>query len=214
MRPQYTIVEGTPAAPLDLEAITDHLRVDSTDDLAYINSLVAVAREYVDSVTGKSSLAVTWKVIAESWQDLFDDAPKRGVSFIDPRLGLSDIVGSDYVIPLHRSPLVSVASIKYYAPDDAAQTTLATSAYRVVTAAEPGLVQLVASPPSVDDRVDAIEIQFTAGSTPTNVQRHAINLMVAHLYENRVPVNVGNIVNEVPFSLRALITNQKTGGWF
>ncbi len=33
----------------------------------------------------------------------------------------------------------------------------------------------------------------------------AIMMMVGHWYENREPVNIGNIVNEVPFSFRFLL---------
>jgi len=39
--------------------------------------------------------------------------------------------------------------------------------------------------------------------------RAAIKLMVAHLYENREPVNIGNIVNEVPMGVEALISMRR-----
>lgn len=213
MRPQYSIVTDVSTEPVDYDAAAAHLRVDSTDDTDYINGLVSVAREYVDSLTGRMSAAITWKVIAERWQDLFDDAVE--VSWIDPRYGLTGLAGSSYVIPLHRSPLVSVSSIKYYAPDADSLSTLSTDNYRVVTGAEPGIVQLTESPPEVDDRVDAIEIQFVAGASAstTEVQKQAIKLMVAHLYENRMHVAFASC-QELSHSLQSLIVNQKKGGWF
>ena len=212
MRPQYSIVTGVSTEPVAYADAAAHLRVDSTDDTDYINGLVSVAREYVDSLTNRMSAAVTWKLTAELWSDLFIQRMDE-VRWIDPRYGLTGVSGSGYVIPLRKTPLVSVSSIKYYAPDEDTLTTLDPSKYRVVTAAEPGLIQLTESPPDVDDRVDAIEIQFVSGSAATEVQKHAIKLMVAHLYENRMPVAFASC-EELPFSLRALITNQKTGGWF
>lgn len=210
-RPQYSIVENVLTEPVSYTDAAAHLRVDSTDDTDYINALVSVAREYVDSLTGRVSATMTWKVIAENWSDLFED--RTEISWIDPRYGLTGIQTSDYVIPLHKSPLSSVSSVKYYAPDEASLTTLSTSLYRVITAAEPGLIQLTQSPPAVDDRADAIEIRFVTANAPTEVQKHAIKLMVAHLYEQRAPIAFSSF-QELPFSLRALITNQKTGGWF
>lgn len=43
-----------------------------------------------------------------------------------------------------------------------------------------------------------------AGLVPGGI-RAAVLLLVAHLYENREAVNVGNIVNEMPFGVRALL---------
>jgi hypothetical protein len=84
----------------------------------------------------------------------------------------------------------------------------------VVTAAEPGIVQLVDSPPSVDDRADAIEIVFTAGDEDADaMHKHAIKMMVAQLYENRMPVAFASC-SKIPFTLEDLLTAQRVGGWF
>jgi hypothetical protein len=80
------------------------------------------------------------------------------------------------------------------------------------------MVQFVIDLPTVEDRVDAIQITFTAGQTVMSAvtpgQRHAVQLLTAHLYENRVPIVIGNITAELPYSLKALIEQQKIGGWF
>ena len=61
------------------------------------------------------------------------------------------------------------------------------------------------------------KIEFTAGVTspaavsPTLI--HAVRLLVAHFYELRTPVNVGNIVNDIPFGLRHLLESQRVSGW-
>lgn len=213
MRPQYTIVTDVATEPVSYADAAAHLRVDSTDDQTYIEALVAVSREYVDQLTGRVSAAMTWKLTAPSWESIFEQVDAHAVSVIDPRKGLLSWIGSDYVIPLRRTPLVSVSSVKYYAPDAVALTTMSASAYRVVTAAEPGLIQLVDAPPSVDDRVDAIQIEFVAGAAASELQKHAIKLMVANLYENRMPVAFTSC-QEIEHTLGALLNLLKKGGWF
>jgi len=211
MRPQYSITQGPAAEPVTYDEAAEHLRVDSADDVAYINGLVSVAREYVDSVTNRSSTQTTWKITAPSWESLFTDTA-GSLDCFDPLKGL--VVGQLYVIPLQRSPLISVTSVKYYAPDAASLTTMDTADYRVITAAEPGIVQIKESPPSVDDRADAIEIEFVAGSNvPGPMHRHAVKLLVAQLYENRMPVAFASC-KEIPFTLDTLLTAQRVGGWF
>ena len=117
-------------------------------------------------------------------------------------------------IPLRRTPLVSVSSVQYYAPDEDTLTTLDPSEYRVITTTEPGRIELVDSPPDNDCRGDAVQIEFVAGvsANTSATQKHAIKLLVAHLYEQRAPVAFSSC-EEIPFTLRALIENQKVGGF-
>lgn len=203
----------TPVSYVDAAA---HVRLDSNDDADYVEGLVAVAREYVDSLTNRQSTATEWRLTADSWEALFDSRsePDDTRFHLDPRRGVAHQIHDGYVFPIKRVPLVSIDSIQYVASGDDTFTTLAAADYRVVTATEPGLVQLKSAPPSLAVRPDAIDIRFTAGAATTEVQKHAIKLMVAHLYENRAPINVGNIVSEIPESMRQLIVNSKTGGWF
>jgi uncharacterized phiE125 gp8 family phage protein len=206
MRPQYSTLTTPAAEPLTMSQAAAHLRVDSTDDTAYIGDLVAVAREYFDSMTGRSSAVIQYLLVASRWQDLFDQTPSDTVTSI-PR--------DAYAIPLYRTPLLTVDSIKYYAPDATTLTTMPTTDYRVVTTSQPGMIQLVNDAPEIDDRLDAIQITFTAGTDcPSAMSKHAIRMLVAHFYENRTPINIGNIVSEIPFTLKAIIDNQRVRGNF
>ena len=36
-------------------------------------------------------------------------------------------------------------------------------------------------------------------------------MLIAHWYENRATVNVGNITSELPFAVNALISNHRRG---
>ena len=197
MRPQYSLTLAPDTEPVNIDQLTDHLRVDSSDDIATIEGLISVAREYVDSVTGRVSSVSGWRLIAPTWQSLSGPCQVGEIS-------------------LYRTPLVSVESISYYAPDAETLTVMSADDYRVITAAEPGLIQIHGDLPDVDDRPDAIQIEFTAGySNPTlapAVLRHAIKMVVAHLYENRLPVAFASC-SEIPLGTSMLIENQKIGGW-
>jgi hypothetical protein len=214
MRPQYSIVTQPASEPITYAQAADHLRVDSTADVQYITDLIPVAREYVDSITGRASSQTTFKVIAGSWQDLFEATSPDGESYLDPRYGTTARISGQQVIPLWRTPLISVSNVKYYAPDAASLTTMSSALYNVVTSAEPGRIHIPDSLPAVDDRIDAIQITFVAGNaSPPAVSRHCVKMLVAHLYENRMPVAFASC-NEIPYTLKDLITNQKTGGFF
>ena len=195
MRPQYTITRQPSFEPITLAQASEHLRVDSTDDITYLEDLIPVAREFVDSITGRASISTGYKLIAESWDSLMQVSGR---------------------ILLYRTPLVSVASVKYYAPDATTQTTLATTEYRAITGSEPGMIHLHGTTPDIDDRPDAIEILFTAGhesmSDVAAIQRHLIKMVIGHLYENRLPVAFSSC-NEIPYTIKDMIGLQRVGGW-
>lgn len=212
MRPQYSIAVQPTNEPITLAQASDHLRVDSTDDQAYISDLIPVAREYFDAVTGRSSAPISYLLTAETWEDLFD--PNRSQRRDIIRESWQAGMFNNYAIPIFRTPLVSVESVKYYAPNATQLTTMSAADYRVVTGAEPGRIQLVSSPPAISDRVDAIQITFTAGDLcPPAMSRHAIKMLVANFYEQRVPIAFAS-ATEIPYTLRALIETQKVGGNF
>ena len=200
MRPQYSITLQPASEPISYDSASDHLRVDSAQDIAYIEGLISVAREYVESVTGRATVETSFKLVCNSWQSLF-------------QTGENSLT---YLIPIFRTPLISVESVKYYAPDASSLTTMSESDYRVITTTEPGMIQVTGEIPSVEDRPDAIQIEFTAGhESATDIPAtlcHATKMLVAHLYENRLPVAFASC-NEIPYTMRALIENNKIGGW-
>ena len=205
MRPQYTPLTSPAAEPISVQQACDHLRIDSNDDLAYIGDLIPVAREYFDSMTGRASAEIQYQLTASTWADLFDQTPTEALKSV-PR--------DKYSILLFRTPLVSVESVKYYAQGATVLTTMSANDYRVVTTAQPGILQLIVDPPAIEDRVDAIQITFTAGNDcPPAMSKHAIRMLTAHFYEQRTPVAFTSVA-EIPFTLRAIIDNQRIRGHF
>jgi uncharacterized phiE125 gp8 family phage protein len=111
---------------------------------------------------------------------------------------------------LPHAPLQSVQSIKYYDTNGTLQTFSASN-YDIDTRHQPGKVVLDddAEWPEVDERPNAIVIAYTAGyGTPSQVPsalRVAMRFIVSHWYENRVHVNIGNIVNPIPDTVETLL---------
>lgn len=197
---QYSIATAPTSEPVSFDEMADHLRLIGDDDEGYVTGLISVAREYIESVTGRATMSATYRVVAPTWDDLRNTMER---------------------IPLFRTPLVSITSIKYYPPVTATRTTWSSANYYAITATSPGQVFIPSSvslPDVEEERPDAIEILFVAGhSTVAEVppmMRHAIKLMAAHLYENRSPYITGTIVNAMPMTLTSLIQNQRIGGNF
>lgn len=196
MRPQYSITTPPASEPISTDKAAEHVRVDSADDIEYLAALITVAREYAEAVTGRTALTTAHRVVAPSWAAFG--------------------IASDQSISLFRTPLVSVQAVKYYAPDAATITTMDTGDYRAITTTEPGILQITGDLPAVDCRPDAIQIEFTSGVATSALvpatMRHAIKMLVAHYYEQRVPIAFATST-EIPFGLRVLLEHQKIGGW-
>lgn len=205
MRPQYSITTQPVTEPITLAQASEHLRVDSEADQELIEALISTAREYADSVTGRVSSASGWKLIAGTWDSLRDN----------PWNNLGEYSGA-ITIPIFRTPLVSVASVKYIASGATSTTTMSTGDYTVITASEPGMILITGTLPALADRPDAIQIEFTAGyASPYDVpamHRHAIKVLVANFYEQRSSIAFGQSY-EIPHVCNVLLSNQKIGGW-
>lgn len=179
--------------PVTAEEAMAYLRVDNADEKADIEALITVARGMVEDFTGRALMTQTWKLTLDDWPG--------------------------DTIELARSPLASVTSVKYYPASGAAQATLSAATYHALTGPTPGQIVLKDGEtwPDLAVRPDAIEVIFVAGNATAEavpaILRHAVLFAVAHLYENRTPVNIGNIVNELPFSLKHMLESYRVGGW-
>jgi uncharacterized phiE125 gp8 family phage protein len=197
--PSYTVTVQPTAEPISVADLNAHARVDGTDELLLVQGYISAAREFIEGQTGRAFMTQT--------------LTKTSSRFVDPR---DDCYGR--ISFLERTPLASVVSVKYYDENDV-QQTLATTVYDVVTSAAPGFIYLKSgqSWPTLYDRPDAVEVTFTAGASSASAVpptlRHAIALLASHLYEHRQPVNVGNIINELPYNLRSFIESNRVGGW-
>jgi uncharacterized phiE125 gp8 family phage protein len=128
---------------------------------------------------------------------------------------------TDGEITLPRSPWIAVSSITYTDAAGATQT-LSASAYNAFSVNGIGRVILKASqswPSTLGDGALDVDVNFTAGygAAAANIPRalvHACLLQCSHMYDNRASVNIGNIVTEIPMTVRRLIVQYQDGGYW
>lgn len=94
---------GDPVAePVTLAEVKEALRIDGTDEDAYLSTLISAAREYVENHTHLALTYSRWKFTLDGWPDGGEpiELPKRPLVVIAPP-------GNDADPLEKRSPLVS-----------------------------------------------------------------------------------------------------------
>jgi uncharacterized phiE125 gp8 family phage protein len=173
---------GEVGAAITVAQAKEHLRITHSDDDTYIEAITLAASEWCEEFQRR--------VYVE----------REIVDYLD---------GFPQIIRPRKSPLVSVTTLKYYDADDNLQT-LAAADYEVDIITEPGRITEVynTSWPATRDKVNAVILTYQAGyaaraDIPEEI-KHAVKLMVGHLYENRESVTPLNM-NYLPLGTQALL---------
>jgi uncharacterized phiE125 gp8 family phage protein len=192
-----TLVTAPTLDPVSLAEAKAHCRVTTTDEDGLLAGYILAARQHAEQYTRRAFITQTWALtLDEDWPQC-----------VERRNATRDRI----VLP--RPPAISVTSIAYTDLDGASQT-LAADQYRLVKldtgehAIDPAYNVYW---PSVRNQSATITVTFVAGygSSPGSIPepiRQAMLLLIGHWYENRETVNVGNIVNEMPFATAALLS--------
>lgn len=152
--------DGTEA--LNLAEVKAHLRVDHNDEDALIELYISAARETAEARTGRAITVNTYRMAL----DCFPDS----------------------AIELDYPKLISVQSVKYF--DEAGvQQTINSADYVLDTVSQPGWVNPAPGltwPKTQEDRINAVEIEYTAGYTvvPKPLKVWML-LAITDLYERR-----------------------------
>ena len=159
------LIPVTPAAPIvTLDECKDHLRLDHTDDDAYVTALISAATTAAQERLGRTLGIMTW----------------------DYRLDSAGIYwGGDIRLPM--PPLLEVVSVTYVDLDDATQA-YAPANYRAFGIGGRGGIRLAggAAWPSVRQGPEAVTIRYRAGyDTVPEPIRQAIKLLIGQLYAQR-----------------------------
>lgn len=176
-------------APPALEPVTTselkaYLRVSDTSEDALLGTLITVARQSVEMQTRRPLITQTLTATFADWEE---------------------------ELPLPVGNALAISSVKY--KDEAnVEQTLAAANYFLLNAEQPGRVVFVDTfaEPNTYARSDAIAVAFTAGYGPAvsdvpEALKLAIKMLAAYWFEQRLPVNVGNIVNKMPLHVEALL---------
>jgi uncharacterized phiE125 gp8 family phage protein len=193
--PAQRIVQSTAPTTeaIALEELKVHLRIDTNDEDAYIESRLRAAVQYYETATGRALMPRTYTATLDDWP-------------WDGRL----------IFPY--PPLISVTSVKY-TDSDGVTLTFAASNYTVDVAMRPGRLVLssLSTWPSVTlADINGVEVIWTAGYTELpDMDRSALLLLAAHLYENREAVTIAQGISVVntPLAFESMLLADREH-WF
>jgi uncharacterized phiE125 gp8 family phage protein len=181
-----TLTTAPTIEPVTLDEARLWLRLDAHDEDDTVTNLVRAARNYVETVSGRSLITQTW-----TWtMDGFTDALYCPVS-----------------------PVSAVSSIKYYDSNNALQT-LSAATYEYDLHEDIAVIEPVSSStwPSTYTRIDAVAVALVAGygATPNTVPeeaRTAIKMLVAHWFTRRDALVIGTISKEMEIGVARLLSH-------
>jgi uncharacterized phiE125 gp8 family phage protein len=157
------------AEPLTLDEAKAHLRVDGTEEDAYISALITAAREMVENYTNRQLMEATFE-------------------------GICDDLGD---ITLPKPPFRELISIQYTTSGDVL-ATLAAENHTYLEGSEPAVVK-VKKPQDYKEAENGVKVTFKAGYTTVPASlKAAMQLLVGHLYENREEVTMAVTANQLP----------------
>lgn len=192
-----TRVTGPAVEPLTIAEAKLHLRVDISEDDAYIGTMITAAREWVESYLDRTLVATQWI------------------------LRTAEFPAEELELP--RPPMISsgtaTAVIVTYTLADASTATLSSAAYRVDRNSTPGNVSPVINgtwPSGAIDDDNAVSVTYWAGYGPTGADvpatiRHAMLMLIGHWYEQRSAVLTGTISKPLEFALESLLAANNWG---
>jgi uncharacterized phiE125 gp8 family phage protein len=184
------LITAPTVEPVSVATARLFLRVDGSDDDTVITLLTKAAREKGEELARRAFISQTWEMIIDCWPH-------------------------DLRLKVYRPPLISVSFVKYL---DSSNVEHTFTDYVVDTRNEPGVIIFNTLPGEALLKSGAITVRFVAGygAAETNVPdriKTAILLLVAHWYEHRETINIGNIVSEVPMGSKLLFIAERVV-WF
>ena len=192
-----TRATGPAVEPLTVAEAKLHLRVDISDDDAYIGTLITAAREWVENYLDRT--LITTQLIL------------RAAEFPTEELELA------------RPPMIAsgtaTAVVITYTLADTTTATLSTALYRVDRTTTPGNVAPVINgtwPSDVIEDANAVAVTYWAGYGPTSASvpatiRHACLMLIGHWYEQRSAVLTATISKPLEFAVESLLASNNWG---
>ena len=184
----YQVITPASTYPVSLTEAKSHLKVDTSADDTYIESIIKAATQLSEEYTNRFFIDTVIEQYASSFAELQN---------------------------LFKSKVSSVAHVKYYDGDNSLQTLSAT-VYDTQLNYEPSQIQLAdgQSFPSVTKRNDAVLVRYTVGygsaaSDVPEIIKQAILLTIGNFYENRNSVITGKTATELPMNVKWLLDTYK-----
>jgi len=173
--------------PVSLAAMKNYLRVDIDDDDDFISTLISVARERAEDMTGRCLLAQEWTFSMDRFPCYWGEGRGEGFFGQHHEFHQSLFRRNDLAITLPRGPVISVESIQYV---DNTQTlqTLNPESYEVDYLSQPARITPVyaGSWPTALWDTNSVTIMFTAGYQQTVTE--ILNLVPVYAVGTTPPV--------------------------
>jgi len=156
-------------------------RIDTADDDAVVDSLIAATTRHIERITGIG-------IMTQTWEQVLDSFPADGS------------------ILLTRGPVTAITSVKYYDADSVLQT-IDPANYVLDAAADPQWLVRASSYswPAVASGINNVEIRFTCAVAAADLAdlKTAILMLVAFWYRDR------EAMGSIPDGVLALIANHR-----
>lgn len=189
---QYSYIKTLEPAlePITLAEAKSHLQQPFSHDDTYITSLISVARQFVETITDRSLINQAWV----KRQDFFTKE-----------------------ICLNKAPITAITSVSYYSGGGDLQVLSALLWQADINSIGARLRPAPGAswPASQTSKMNAVQVAFTAGygdsgaSVPAAL-KHAILLVIRHLYDNR-SVDATEKQMENVLGLKSLVADFRTG---
>tara|TARA_R110002020_G_scaffold62451_1_gene167138 strand:- start:328 stop:906 length:579 start_codon:yes stop_codon:yes gene_type:complete len=184
----YQVITAATTYPVSTTEAKSHLKVDTSADDTYIESIIKAATQLSEEYTNRFFINTVIDQTCSSFADLQT---------------------------LFKSKVNDVQYVKYYDSDNSLQT-LADTEYDKMLSYEPSQIQLAdgKSFPTITKRNDAVICRYTVGygsaaSDVPEIIKQAILLTIGNFYENRNSVVIGRIATELPMNVKWLLDTYK-----
>lgn len=179
-----SLITAPASRPITLDEVKTHLRIETQDDDAYLESLIEAGIAHLQNVSGL-------KLITQTWRQYLDKLPESRA------------------IRLAVFPVRSILSARYF-DSEGVEKTIAESQLELDRFSNPARLE-ISSAFASGQNFNGIEIDIEAGFGDTATQvpdslRRALLILVAHNYEFRGAVPIGNMPASEPHGFRTLIT--------
>ena len=184
----YQVITAATTYPVSLTEAKSHLKIDTSADDTYIESIIKAATQLSEEYTNRFFIDTVIEQYASNFAELQT---------------------------LFKSKVSAVAHVKYYDSDNSLQTLSAT-VYDTQLNYEPSQIQLAdgQSFPTITKRNDAVICRYTVGygsaaSDVPEIIKQAILLTIGNFYENRNSVITGKTATELPMNVKWLLDTYK-----
>jgi uncharacterized phiE125 gp8 family phage protein len=182
------IIEEIGSDIVTLEEVKGHLRVEHSDEDAYITTLIKVATEYCENFIGRF---IKQRIV----EIILDTFPSK-------------------VLKLPITPILDVNSIHYTNSKEEEIYIEPSNYVKILETQPPIIVHKDKWPKDVIDIPGKVRIEVKAGyeTVPQSIKQ-AVLLLCGHFYENREAVSKKGEFKELPFSVSALLYPYKVFRW-